>query len=233
MQMSVQEPLLGLAGLVFVVALVVLVLLLRVVMQEVRIPRHVAEAGGVTPARKSVGYGWVMERIDENNYVLHVVKLTSDGWAVAEKAGKSWLVRGIKPLYVEVRRLLSKRVIPMWMVERDGKVLDIEIDETSRAKARQLPPELSYAVINSKLLQRVARVVAQDYSLLLYGMFLGLGLAVLLVLVVLPMVGVPVQIGAKPIDVRVELPSQPLYQLPPPGNYTVHTPGVSGHGSPG
>ncbi|ALL00137.1 hypothetical protein Pyrde_0087 [Pyrodictium delaneyi] len=219
------EAILGLAGFALTLAIGVLALLLWSMRREVRLKtaeaEQEAEKQGITAAKKVVGHGWVLEQVDENNYVLHTVRITSDGWAVSDKSGKSWLVRGIRPQYVEIRRYLVKRLVPMWIADREGNILEVEVDgEALRAKARQLPPELSYAVINSKLLSKVARVVAQDYSLLMYGMFLGLGLAVLVILVVLPAMGVPVQIGAKPIDIKVTLPSKPLYELPPPGNYT-------------
>jgi len=225
------DPLIGLAGLTIFVALVVLLLMLRAASKSVRVEEKRADRERVARARKVVGYGWLLERIDGNNYVLHQVNVTEDGWAVDKRAGKSWLVRGVRPQYVEHRRLLTRRLIPLWIADADGKVLQLEIDgEKLKAAAKSIPPELSYAVINSKLLSKVARVISQDYSLLMYGMFLGLGLAVLLVLVVLPAMGIPVQIGAKPINVNVTLPSRPLYSLPPPGNYT---PAAAATPSPG
>lgn len=215
------DPVLGLVGFLVFTATIILVYVLWDTRRFVRKKeREIEKQGEHLPrSQKLVGYGWVLERIDDNNYELHTVKITSDGWAVAEKAGKSWLVRGRKPQLVFYRRWMVKRAIPLWITD-GGNILEVKIDkDTLKAETKALPPELSYSVINSKLLSKVARVVGTDPMMLFYGLFLGLGLAVLLILVVLPALGIPVQIGSRPIQVHVELPKH-VTQLPPPGNYT-------------
>ena len=207
------EPLYGLAAFALLVALVALLI---VALNSARkIPVKVEE--GKTVYGRVAGGGWVLEK-NEDSFTLHRVKITDDGWAVAPNSKKSWLVRGVKPYYVIAKRFVFKRIIPMWIVDTQGNIMRMQ--DKGELNPQTLPPELSYAVINSKLLDKAGRTLGGDPLTLFYGVMLGLGVMAIILFIVAPALGIPIQIGQKPVEISVEIPRQ-VGQLPPPGNFTV------------
>ena len=124
--------------------------------------------------------------------------------------------------FIVFRGGLRKKAYLAFLYDEHGNA--IEVKKNGEAEAKSPDPRITASIFNSRILTQVFRKLYVDPLTSLTFLIGGMGIMALIIFFVLPALGIPVQLGNRPIAVQVKIP---MYNasLPPAGNYTPSLPG--------
>lgn len=104
-----------------------------------------------------------------------------------------------------------------------GKPLQIKVDkETLKVNPKDVDAQYIQNVVSSNIFaQLFRRLRGIDMGSLFFGLGVGMFLIILVLFFILPIMGIPVSVGQRPITVNVPSTSP---SLPPTGNFTITFP---------
>ncbi len=124
-----------------------------------------------------------------------------------------------QPLLVYRRRWLRTVAVPTYLVDEKGNFVKWS---QSSMEASGINPKFLGTILNSDILEKLARTVYIRATDIISWLLAGLGLAFILVFFVFPLMHIHVEIGTNPVIVQPHVTvQQPHTNIPPAGNYTV------------
>ena len=127
--------------------------------------------------------------------------------------------------FIVFRGGLRKKAYLAFLYDEHGNA--IEVKKNGEAETKSPDPRITASIFNSRILTQVFRKLYIDPLTSLTFLIGGMGIMALIIFFVLPALGIPVQLGNRPIAVQVKIP---MYNasLPPAGNYSPSIPGPGG-----
>lgn len=152
--------------------------------------------------------------VDGDSNVEDICTMSSDRMIRCRNIEMSFIVpEDYKPKITFHR----KKTYLTYFFTRNGQAVSMQ--SPSEIQVHTPSPSMVEAIINRRLLEQIFRSLRMDLTALLTGTMLGGFIAMIIVFVMLPILGIPVTIGRQPVEV-VHI-QQPPVEIQPPGNYTI------------
>jgi len=126
-----------------------------------------------------------------------------------------------RPMILWRKTILGKRAYLVFFANAETGEL-INVRDITGAQGVGYDPEFLYNLLNTRILEKLTAITITRFGEVLQWLMAGLGIAFLIIFIVFPALGIPINIGKQPINVYPQIKVQiPTHSVPPPTTYTL------------